>query len=67
MERLMIVVPAYNEEEALPKSLDILGEMIKRLVNQKLVAIGSKIVVVNDGSSDKTWEIIKNITNRILK
>ncbi|MDF8368005.1 glycosyltransferase family 2 protein [Weissella paramesenteroides] len=59
MERLMIVVPAYNEEEALPKSLDILGEMIKRLVNQKLVAIGSKIVVVNDGSSDKTWEIIK--------
>lgn len=59
MERLIIVVPAYNEEEALPKSLDILGEMIKRLVNQKLVAIGSKIVVVNDGSSDKTWEIIK--------
>lgn len=59
MERLMIVVPAYNEEEALSKSLDILGEMIKRLVNQKLVAIGSKIVVVNDGSSDKTWEIIK--------
>ncbi|MCC7668754.1 glycosyltransferase [Leuconostoc pseudomesenteroides] len=59
MERLMIVVPAYNEEEVLPKSLDILGEMIKRLVNQKLVAVGSKIVVVNDGSSDKTWEIIK--------
>lgn len=55
----MIVVPAYNEEEVLPKSLDILGEMIKRLVNQKLVAVGSKIVVVNDGSSDKTWEIIK--------
>ncbi|MDI6552908.1 glycosyltransferase family 2 protein [Leuconostoc falkenbergense] len=59
MERLMIVVPAYNEEEALPKSLGILGELIRRLMAQKLVADGSKIVVVNDGSSDKTWEIIE--------
>lgn len=59
MERLMIVVPAFNEEEALPKSLEILGDLIKRLMDQNLVAIGSKIVVVNDGSSDGTWQIIE--------
>ncbi len=35
MERLMIVVPAYNEEEALPKTLDILGELVERLIKQK--------------------------------
>lgn len=59
MERLMIVVPAFNEEESLPKSLEILGDLIKRLMDQNLVAIGSKIVVVNDGSSDGTWQIIE--------
>lgn len=60
MERLMIIVPAYNEEAALPKTLGILEELLKKLKHQNLVGDGSKVVVVNDGSSDKTWQIIEN-------
>ncbi|MGO3591073.1 glycosyltransferase family 2 protein [Leuconostoc falkenbergense] len=68
MERLMIVVPAYNEEEALPKTLDILGELVERLIKQKIIDIQSKVVVVNDGSSDNTWTVIEkfNKTNNVI-
>lgn len=58
MERLMIIVPAYNEEDALPQSLDTLGNFLNRLINQQKISEESKVVVVNDGSSDKTWKII---------
>ncbi|CAK1229570.1 glycosyltransferase family 2 protein [Fructobacillus cardui] len=64
MNRLVIVVPAYNEEESLPKSLGVLGNILQGLVKQKKVSDLSKIVVVNDGSKDKTWNIIEEFSKK---
>ncbi|MBO5030934.1 MAG: glycosyltransferase family 2 protein [Lachnospiraceae bacterium] len=58
---LYIVVPCYNEEEALELSaktlLDKLGEMQK----QEVVSKESRIVFVDDGSKDRTWELIQQL------
>lgn len=64
MNRLVIVVPAYNEEESLPKSLDILGNVLQKLVQKQQVSGESKIVVVNDGSKDKTWNIVEDFSKK---
>lgn len=64
MNRLVIVVPAYNEEESLPKSLDILGNVLQKLVKKQQVSSESKIVVVNDGSKDKTWNIVEDFSKK---
>ena len=59
MQRLMIVVPCYNEEEILPYSIKKLTEVIKDLIKKSKIASNSGILFVNDGSRDKTWEIIQ--------
>lgn len=58
---LYIVVPCYNEEEALENSAKTLLEKLTELINKEIVSDKSKIVFVDDGSKDKTWEIIQNI------
>lgn len=60
MQRLMIVVPCYNEEEILPYSAEKLTEVIKNLIEKSKIASNSGILFVNDGSRDGTWEIIQN-------
>ena len=60
MQRLMIVVPCYNEEEILPYSIEKLTGVIKDLIEKSKIASNSGILFVNDGSRDKTWEIIQN-------
>ena len=60
MQRLMIVVPCYNEEEVLPYSAEKLTEVIKNLIKKSKIASNSGILFVNDGSKDKTWAIIQN-------
>lgn len=60
MQRLMIVVPCYNEEEILPYSTEKLTEVIKNLIKKSKIASNSGILFVNEGSKDKTWEIIQN-------
>ncbi|KRN77036.1 glycosyltransferase family 2 protein [Weissella minor] len=60
MNKLMIVVPAYNEEEALPKTLTVLDGILTDLIDKQKIDSKSRIVIVNDGSADKTWEIIEN-------
>jgi len=62
MNRLVIVVPAYNEEESLPKSLMTLANVLKKLIQQQRISNSSKIVVVNDGSIDGTWSIVKRLS-----
>lgn len=59
MNRLIIIVPAYNEEESLLKSIRILDSVLKGLIQGQRISDESKIVVVNDGSTDSTWEIIR--------
>lgn len=61
MDVLYIVVPCYNEEEVLIESAEILRKKIKYFIKNKIVSSKSKILFVNDGSTDKTLEIIKKL------
>lgn len=57
--KLYLVIPCYNEEEVLPETAGRLKEKITSLIEQQLIHRDSRILFVNDGSKDKTWEIIK--------
>lgn len=54
-----MVIPCYNEEQVLPKTIKVLTGLYEDFMNKKLILPDSKIVFVNDGSSDRTWEIIE--------
>ena len=58
---LYIVIPCYNEEEVLLETSARLNEKLLRLIKADLVGENSKIMFVNDGSKDKTWEIIEKL------
>ena len=58
-----IVLPCFNEEEILLQTDKKIVELLGNLIHKKLVTEKSLIVYVDDGSSDKTWEIIQNIVN----
>jgi glycosyltransferase involved in cell wall biosynthesis len=60
---LLIVVPCYNEEEILNSSAIKFIDYLQSLIIKKLVSPSSKICLVDDGSNDSTWEIIKSITS----
>ncbi len=60
---LYIVVPCYNEEAVLPETAKRLGLKLKKLIEDKTVSDKSRVMFVNDGSKDKTWEIIKALHN----
>ena len=56
---LYIVVPCYNEEEALDTSARALLDKLHELMKKDLISDKSRIVFVDDGSKDRTWEIIQ--------
>ena len=58
---LYLVVPCYNEEEALPHSAQVMREKIGRLMEEGKISPQSKILLVNDGSRDKTWQLIHSL------
>ena len=58
MKRLMIVVPCFNEEEVLPTSLKELISAVENLIKKEKISRDSGILFVNDGSRDRTWELI---------
>jgi len=55
---LDVVIPCYNEEQALPYTKEELNKKMNELIKNKLIAKNSKVVLINDGSKDKTWDII---------
>jgi len=59
MDRLGIVVPCYNEEEVLHIAADALREVLDDLIKKGKIAADSFILFVNDGSKDRTWELIE--------
>lgn len=61
MTILNIVVPCYNEEEALPETARRLGDLLDRMHAANLVAQGSGVVFVDDGSRDRTWAVIREM------
>ena len=55
---LAIVVPCFNEAEALPLTLPLLMAELDELVASAQIAPASKLVLVDDGSTDATWRVI---------
>ena len=59
MKKISIIIPAYNEEESLPLLYDRLKELMEQMSNYEF-----EILFVNDGSKDKTIEIIKDLRSK---
>lgn len=59
MPVLYVVIPCFNEEDALPITADVLWKLMGRLVSEGHVAAGSRVLLVDDGSKDRTWEAIR--------
>ena len=58
---LWIIVPCYNEEAVLPITAPLFLQKLSGLIAEKKVSKDSRILFVNDGSKDKTWEIIRKL------
>lgn len=61
MTKLYIAVPCYNEEEVLPDSAVKLRERLISMMDGGLISRDSRIVFIDDGSSDNTWQLITEL------
>lgn len=59
---LWMVIPCYNEEEVLPITSKMFLDELKLLIDNGKISDESKILFVNDGSKDKTWDLIKELS-----
>ena len=60
---LYIVIPCYNEEAVLPITAPMFLNKIESLISNDKISEKSRIMFVNDGSKDRTWEIIEDLAN----
>lgn len=69
MMKLAIVLPAYNEEEVLEMSVRRLTALLNKFISEGLINPDSFMLFVNDGSRDRTWELIERChkENRLVK
>ena len=69
MIKLATVSPCYNEEEVLRHSVERLTALFERMIAEGLISDDSMMVFVNDGSRDRTWEIISELhgKNRFVR
>ena len=58
---LKVVIPCYNEEEVLPETARRLSEKMSALIESGDVSPDSRVLFVDDGSKDRTWEIIADL------
>lgn len=61
---LFLVVPCYNEEAVLPITSKVFRDKITDLVCAGKISPTSKVLLVNDGSKDSTWDIIQTLSSR---
>lgn len=61
MDKLMIIVPAYNEQEVLKSSIERLWQIENNLKQAQQITMDSGILIVDDGSVDQTWSIIEQL------
>lgn len=61
--RVYVVIPCYNEEEALPITAKTLDKFFDEMISDGLFAPDSRMLLVDDGSRDKTWNVIENLVN----
>ncbi len=63
MTKLYIAVPCYNEEEVLPDSAEKLRAKLLSMIDKGSISYDSRIVFIDDGSKDKTWQLIEELHN----
>lgn len=61
---LYMVIPCYNEEAVLPQTSGMFLNELTELVNKGKISNDSRIMFVNDGSRDRTWEIICELAQK---
>lgn len=61
---LYIVIPCYNEESVLPITSKQFLSKLNNLINKGTISDNSKILFINDGSTDSTWDIIKILSRQ---
>ena len=59
---LYIVIPCFNESEVLLETTKRLDKKIKKMIKDKKISTKSKIMYINDGSKDNTWDLIEKIS-----
>ena len=62
--RLIVVIPCYNEEKTLPATGPMFAEALADLVASGKISNESRILFVDDGSGDGTWQVIKDFADR---
>lgn len=62
---LYIIVPCYNEEDVLPVTNTLFVKKLFQLIKNNEISNSSRILYVNDGSTDRTWELIKKYAKEI--
>jgi len=69
MNKLIVVLPCYNEEDVLPTSINELTKLINNMIDTKQIANDSFLCFVDDGSKDNTWKIIVDTSknNKLVK
>jgi polyisoprenyl-phosphate glycosyltransferase len=63
LSRLAIVVPCFNEEEVLPDTARRLTALLQDMTADGVIAPDSQVVFVDDGSRDRTWEMIETLAS----
>lgn len=58
---LYIVIPSYNEDEVIEETAKQLKEKINKLIKNKIISNNSRIIFIDDGSKDKTWNKIEDL------
>ncbi len=59
--KLYVVIPCYNEEEVLPETAKRMTALFDRMEAEGKISPQSRIVMVDDGSKDKTWKLIEGL------
>ncbi len=60
---LWIVIPCYNEESVLPVTSPLFLQQLNKMIEEEKISDKSRILFVNDGSKDKTWDIISELAD----
>lgn len=61
---LYIIIPCYNEEKVLPITSSLFLNKVQELIQKQSISDKSRILFVNDGSKDTTWQIICNLAKQ---
>ena len=61
---LWIVIPCYNEENVLPITSPLFLQQLKKMIGEEKISDKSRILFVNDGSKDRTWDIIAELAQK---